>query len=240
MKFEQFYSSSKGNLYQVTTNNGKRLLIECGVPWRLLQKALDYNLGGIEGVLCSHEHNDHSKAIKDILKAGINIYASLGTIDSLGISGHRKVNVLESTRTFSSSATLRMDFQVYAFNLNHDSAEPLGFVIKCDNEYLLYACDTAFIKQRFKIPFNIIAIECSYDKEILQERLDTGKINEELAKRLLNCHMEKQTAIKYLKEFCDLSRCSEIHLLHMSENTTDKEKTRQEIEDKFFVKTIIK
>lgn len=56
MRFESFYSSSTGNLYCVTAANGKRLLIECGVTWRKLIKALSYDLTNIEACLISHEH----------------------------------------------------------------------------------------------------------------------------------------------------------------------------------------
>ncbi|MDO8302666.1 MAG: hypothetical protein Q7T18_05445, partial [Sedimentisphaerales bacterium] len=84
-----------------------------------------------------------------------------------------------------------------------------------------------------------IALECSYDKDLHQERVDTGTINESLAKRLLTSHMEKQNTIKYLAEFCDLVKCREIHLLHCSADNIDKEQARKEIEERFFIKTVI-
>jgi len=56
MKFIQHYSGSSGNLYEVVSNNGKRLLIEAGVVWAKVQKALRYDLKSISGCLLSHEH----------------------------------------------------------------------------------------------------------------------------------------------------------------------------------------
>jgi hypothetical protein len=58
-----------------------------------------------------------------------------------------------------------------------------------------------------------------------------------LAKRLLTSHMEKQNAMNYLQEFCDLSKCRQIHLLHCSGDNMDKEKVRIEFEKKFFIET---
>ncbi len=235
MRFEQLYSSSDGNLYTLTAGNGKRLLLECGVPWRKLQKALDYNLRDIEGCLITHEHQDHSKAVKEVMNAGINVFASAGTFEALGIKEGRRAEVIENKMMVEMNW-----FGFYVITLNHDASEPLGFIIKCDypGEYLLFAPDTSFIKQRFDLQFNIIAIECSYDIHILQDRVDRKDINETLAKRLLESHMEKQVTMKYLAEFCDLSKCREIHLLHMSRDNIDKEQTVKEFEERFFIKTI--
>ena len=198
------------------------------------QAALNYDLTNIVGALCSHEHADHSKAIRDVMKAGIDVYASEGTLSFLGWNLHRRAKTVEVSSPFRIS-----EFEVMPFLINHDAAEPLGFVIRCDDEYLLFATDTSHIKQRFNIKFNIIAIECSYNKEYLAKRVKEKTINEELAKRLLSSHMEEKEAMRYLAEFCDLSKCSEIHLLHMSADNINKDRIKTEFEKRFCIKTRI-
>ena len=42
MKLICHASSSTRNLYCITAANGQRLLVECGVTWAKLQKALNY------------------------------------------------------------------------------------------------------------------------------------------------------------------------------------------------------
>lgn len=218
-------------MYMVTANSGKRLMVECGVTWAKLQKALGYDFNGIVGCLVTHEHQDHSKAIKDVRQSGIEVYASVGTFEAVGITG-RRVNAV------SDKTLLRLgDFQIYCFDVNHDAAEPLGFIIRADNEFLLFATDTSYITQQFKYPFSIIAIECSYDKDILQHRVDTKDIKESLAERLLTSHMEKSNTMRYLAEFCDLSKCRELHLLHMSGDNLDKTRTKKDFENRFFIET---
>jgi len=234
MKLQQHYSSSSGSLYTVTARSGRRLLLECGVTWPKLQKALDYDLASIDGCLLSHEHKDHSKAVRDVLRAGISVTTGHGTFDALGLDVERNVGVVgNQARAWVG------EFDVYAFEVNHDAAEPLGFVIMADSEYLLFATDTSHIRQRFLIPCDIIAIECSYDQDVLKERVDADDINETLAKRLLTSHMSKQNAIHYIADFCNRSKCREIHLIHMSRDNIDAEKARQEVEDRFFIETII-
>ena len=234
MDFNQLYSGSSGNLYTVTANNGKRLLIECGVTWSKLQRALKYDLNGIEACFLTHEHEDHSKAVKNVLKAGIDVYCSHGTVDALGLDNERRIGVVADKTLVKLE-----DFQVYCFDTNHDAAEPLGFIVRADNEFLLFAIDTSHITQQFKYQFNIIAIECSFEAEILHSRVESGAIPESCAKRLLESHMEKQTTIDYIDKFCDLSKCREIDLLHMSSDNINSEKTRVEFEKRYFRETKI-
>lgn len=237
MQFKQHYSSSSGNLYEVIASNGQRLLLEMGVPWKKLQKALNFDLKDIQACFLTHEHKDHSKAVKDVISAGINVYASAGTFTSLGLYDERR------TKFIRNKDLIRLkDFQVFAFSLNHDCIEPLGYIIRAieENEYLFFAPDTGFITQQFSYKFNIIAIECSYDSNILQARVDTNDINETLAKRLLTSHLEKSETMRYIEQFCDLSHCREIHLLHLSRDNIDKVQAQKEFEEKFMIKTVVK
>lgn len=236
MKFKQFYSSSKGSLYTLTSDNGSRLLIDPGVTWKKLQTALNYDLSNIVGALCSHGgHRDHSMAIRGVTEAGIDVYANEHTFQHHDLVGHRRAKVV------ADKSFVRLEaFHIRCFELHHD-VPTLGFVIKetATNEYLLFAIDSSHITQRFKVPFHIIALECSFDKDILTERVETNDINETLAKRLLSSHMEKSNTLRYLTEFCDLSKCREIHLLHMSADNIDREKTRKEFEEKLFIDVVI-
>ncbi len=219
----------------VTTSSGIRLMIECGVRWAKLQKALKYNLRGFVGCLVSHEHKDHSRAVRDVMQAGIDVYASAGTLGALNYANERRAKVLLP----DAGVTLGDSIRVFPFVTNHDAIEPFGFVIKADDEYLLFATDTSHIRQRFLIPFSIIAIACSYDKDILQRQVDAGSINESVAKRLLTSHMEKRVAMRYLDTFCELSKCREIHLLHMSGDDINKAQTKKDFEEKFFIEVEI-
>jgi len=234
MKFQSFYSSSMGNMYVVTAANGQRLLIECGVTWAKLQKALNYKLGNIAGCLLTHEHKDHSKAVENVLDAGIDVYASACTFEALGVL-HRKAHVIEELK----GIIIADEFRVFPFEVNHDAAQPFGYIIQADGESLLFVTDTRSIKPKFSIAFDIIAICCSYDVAVLRQRETAGTIDHTLAKRLLTSHMEQETTKTYLRDYCCLDKCTEIHLLHCSRDNLDAEKIRAEIESEFFTRTVI-
>lgn len=242
MRFEQKYSNSAGNLYVVTASNGKRLLLECGVPWKKVQKALGYDLSGIAACLLTHCHGDHAKSVKDVMRAGIDVYMSEGTHTALGLTKVRRAIVCKHFTPFH----IGKDFGVYPFNVNHDAPETFGFLISAEakhtmfgGETMLFAPDTSHINQRFKTAFSIIAIECSFDKDILTRRVEDGSCDETLAKRLLTSHMEKSVTMRYLAEFCDLSKCRQLHLLHLSQDNIDRETVRAEFQEKFQIETFI-
>lgn len=235
MKFQQHYSSSKGNLYTVTANNGKRLMVECGVRWKDIQQALRYDIKSVEACLLTHEHKDHSKSVLDVMQAGIDVYASNGTFAAVG------GDLMHRAKIIGDETLVKFNgFQVFSFAVQHDAAEPLGFIVLCDGERLLFATDTYNIQQRFDLPFNVIALECSYNVNVLQGYVDSGEMNEMLAKRLLKSHFEQSACRHYIKHCCDLSRCREIHLLHLSRGNIDKHNVLERFRGEFLQEIIVK
>lgn len=233
MRFTQFYSGSSANLY-VVTGSEARLIIDPGVSWKRIQAALKYDLRGIHGCLMTHEHGDHSSGLKSVIQAGITSYSSPLSFAAAGVPVGRRVRPVEPGITFRVPG-----FTVYPFRTWHDAKEPLGFVIVEDatGERLLFATDTSHLTQRFSFPFDIVALEVSYDQNVLRARVETEDIDEALAKRLLGSHMERQTAMRYLRQYVDLSRCRQLHLLHLSRDNIDAGRVRQEFENELFIET---
>lgn len=54
-----------------------------------IQQALNFKTTDIDGVLVSHEHGDHAKACKDLIKAGVDLYMTKGTKEALNLDSHR-------------------------------------------------------------------------------------------------------------------------------------------------------
>ena len=241
MNFKQYYSSSTGNLYVLTLSSGKQIIIDPGVPFAKIQKALKFKFDNVICALCSHEHKDHSKAVPELLKAGVPVYASEETLDALGYADHRNANFIVPGFSLYFG-----DYSIAAFTVEHDSAHPVGFVVREDKEvskyhikhdYFLFACDSSVIKTFFRHGFKIIALECSYDKDILEKNVEEGKVNESLAKRLLDSHMEVNTLLRYLRT-CNLIHCKELHLLHCSALNLDIKKIQKKIKEDFFLAVV--
>lgn len=208
MRFEAMASSSHGNAYMVSDKE-TRVLLECGISHKKLQKLSGFQLTEFAGCLVSHEHKDHAKSVADLIKDGMTVYMSEGTAEALEEDA---VTLIEAMEQFNIGSLDILPFATF-----HDAAEPLGFLIKSrvDGDVLAFATDT--VNLRYKFPgLNILAIEANYDKAIL-ERCE--KLPDKVRHRITNAHMEIDILCDYLRSL-DLSQCREIHLLHLSDATS--------------------
>ena len=208
MRFESLASSSSGNAYSVSDDD-TRILLECGVSLKKLQKLSGFSLSEFKACIVTHEHKDHAKSVAELISRGMEIYMSQGTAEALETDA---VNLIEHMQQFNVGS-----LDIVPFTTFHDAREPLGFLIKSrvDGDVLAFATDT--VNLRYKFPgLNILAIEANYDKNIL-ERCE--RMPEKVRYRITNSHMEIDTLCDYLRSL-DLSKCREIHLLHLSDATS--------------------
>ena len=160
MKFESLASSSHGNAY-IVSDSDTRILLECGISHKQLQKLSGFSLSEFKACLVSHEHKDHAKSVEELINCGIEVYTSYGTARALDTE---LVTLIENMEQFNVGS-----FDIVPFTTFHDAAEPLGFLIKSkvDGDVLVFATDT--VNLRYKFPgLNILAIEANYDKQILE------------------------------------------------------------------------
>ena len=60
IKLKVLGSGSSGNCY-ILENENEALIIEAGLPFMEVKKALNFNVMKIVGMISSHEHGDHYK-----------------------------------------------------------------------------------------------------------------------------------------------------------------------------------
>jgi phosphoribosyl 1,2-cyclic phosphodiesterase len=224
MDIKVLASSSRGNCYLIS-DGSTPLLLECGQRVSEIRQGLGFGLTDVSACLLSHEHQDHSKAIKDVLRAGVYVYTSPGTIEALGLEHHR-LRPVRAKDTFHIGT-----WTVRAFETQHDAQEPLGFLLhsRASNERLLYATDTYYIRYRFP-GLTHIMVECNYAKDILYRNVESGSVPGVLKNRLLTSHFSLENVKEFLKAN-DLSRVQEIWLLHLSDGNSDAERFKREIQE---------
>ena len=205
MKFTSLASSSAGNAY-IVNDQKTRILLECGLSHKKLQKLSGFSLSEFHACLVSHEHKDHAKSAVELMSRGMEVFMSHGTAEALDALFASEIEAKEQFRV----GTL----DIVPFTTFHDAAEPLGFLIRSreDGELLAFATDTVNLRYRFP-GVNILAIEANYDKDILSK---SEKLPEKTRYRIANTHMEIDTLCDYLQGL-DLSACREIYLLHLSD-----------------------
>lgn len=216
-------SGSNGNCYRI--DDGRTpLLLECGIPYKEIQKKLNFRISEIAACLISHEHQDHSKAVKDLMKAGIDCYMSQGTAEALGVSGHR-LHIIKTRQQFQLGS-----WTVLPFETQHDAAEPFGFLLANQaGDKLLYATDTYYIRYKFR-GLTHIMVECNYAADILKTNVKAGLVEPALKSRILKSHFSLENVKNFLKAN-DLSKIQEIWLLHLSDGNSDAERFKREIQE---------
>lgn len=224
MQLKILASSSKGNCY-ILTNASETLIIECGVKIDDIKKALNFSYKNVAGCLVTHEHADHSKCIKDLMNAGVNIYTSRGTMEALELGlDHHRLNTLKAGEIAAVG-----NFKILPFKVQHDAAEPLGFVINHpETGNVVFITDSLYVENTFKNIHNII-IEANFSQEIIDDRLRQGSSPDFLRNRVFKSHMSLATCKATLKAN-DLSKVHNIVLIHLSDGNSNAAQFKQEVE----------
>ncbi len=219
-------SSSAGNCAWISDGETP-LLLDCGIPIKKIKEGLKFKLHEVAACMVTHEHGDHAKAVHDLMSAGIDIYASRGTAWPLiGESSCPRMKFLQDKECIQVGT-----WRAMAFKVEHDSAEPLGFLLQSGSEKVLFVADTAFLRYKFDGLTHII-IECNYDTESLKRNLAAGTIDKGRYDRVIETHFGLETLVAFLAAN-DLSGAKEIFLCHLSDGNSNEYLMRSTIEKQF-------
>lgn len=224
-------SSSSGNCYVFRASDGV-LVVECGIDIRELKKALSWRVNNVVGCLVSHRHKDHSKYLRQITECGIKVLALEDVLLDYDSSTRIFCKTIEPMHGYKVGG-----FKVFTLPVDHD-VPCVGFVIEhAEMGKLLFVTDTMMLRYRIK-GLNYVMLEANYSDEILQENIDNGVMPPSMRARLMQSHMELQTARDILKT-TDLSDVNKIVLLHLSERNSDAGIFKSYIEQEIGKPTLI-
>lgn len=222
MKLKIIGTGSKGNAY-VLENEHEALLIEAGVNIKEIKQALDFDYSKVVGCIVTHEHLDHCKSANDLMRLGIDVYT--------GAKTHQKINgdVIHRAMPIASRETIKLgNFRIMAFDVKHDAAQPLGFLIEHpDCGKVLFLTDTYYCKYTFPGLNNII-IEANYSKEIIDKKYGPDSDKEFLRNRILKSHFSLANCKDMLKAN-DLRQVNNIVLIHLSDSNSDEKQFQKEV-----------
>lgn len=222
MKIEVIASGSSGNCYKVN-NKDTALLIECGIPYLKIQEKLNYKLSNIDACLISHEHKDHSRDYKKLIKFGTQVFMTEGTKAALDPCDYR-INILEKEEFYKK---LKIgSFLIKPFKTIHDAREPVGFLIKdtVSGERLVFITDSKYCKYKFSVDYMLL--EVNYTARAIN---NNTSLNPKLRKRIKETHMSLETAIDFLSK-CDLKKLKMIYLIHLSDSNSEEANIKESIQ----------
>lgn len=235
LTFISFGSGSCGNCYYLGTASDA-ILIDAGISIRRLKKnMMEYGIkkGNIRAMLITHDHSDHIKAaglLSD--EYGLPVYTTSLIHEGMNrnIMMNRKVAsdrqvCIEKDTTFQIA-----DFEITAFYIPHDSAENVGYSIKCGETRFTIMTDVGAVTPNISKYIglsNYIVLEANYDLDMLR----TGRYPETLKDRITSGtgHLSNmQTAQALVENIHPALR--HVWLCHLSEENNHPELARKTVE----------
>lgn len=232
MQIDVLASSSLGNSYLVSDGETS-ILLDAGIPYKELQAKSDFKVNEVAACLVTHCHLDHSRAVKDLLKSAIDVYALFETLAMLGFTIHHRAHSVEPLKTYTINT-----FEIMPVTMHHD-CPCVGYMVYSEvtNERLFFATDT------YKITVNpqgvdYLILEINYQKEIVNRLVNDGVMESSIRARLLFSHFELSKALNWLKRI-DKSRLKRIYVAHLSNGHSDAEQIKKAVIVETGVPTVI-
>lgn len=215
MKITCLASGSSGNAYLVEAGLS-RILFEAGLSIdRLRSKGVTTN--SFDLLCITHEHGDHAKYARDYQRRGVRVACSRGTADALDLGLYLDVPKHQPYSHFSAV--------IGSFPIIHDAAEPIGFIVDCRSERLVFVTDTASIPVKIE-GITHLMIECNYS----WKNLDAHKsISPSHRARVMGSHLDIDSVLEFLAKN-DVSRLQEIYLMHLSDDHSDEAEFKRAIQ----------
>lgn len=223
MRLNVLGSDSNGNCY-VLQNDKEALIIEAGVRFSEVKKALKWQLSKVVGAVITHEHNDHAKYVRDFVSNGITVLALPSVFKAKGIDSLSFRKEIEPMHGYIVGG-----FKVFAMPVCHD-VPCVGFIIEHeDMGRMLFVTDTMMLE--YRVPgLNHILLEANYAEDILDAKIEAGSVPLSMKPRLIHSHMEIETT-KGILRANDLSGVNEIVLIHLSKGNSDERRFVREVQE---------
>ncbi len=168
MRLTLLSSGSKGNATLIQTDT-HTVLLDCGLSRRALSlrlQTLGLHLEDLDAIILSHEHDDHTKGLAQVLKHHpCPLYSHALTLQALAplvIPQPHPVHPGEVVHLGS--------LEILPFQVSHDAVAPLGFKLSEAGRSVVHLTDSGFIPQTAHAPLanaEVYVLESNYDPALL-------------------------------------------------------------------------
>lgn len=153
MNLKVLKSGSSGNCYILTSDSGKHLILDAGIPIAEIKKGLDFDIENTVACICTHVHKDHSLSVNKLKTMGIPVWQPY-------LSDKVRMR------------TTLGEFEIECFDVYHNGTPNRAFLIEVDGTKMLYATDFEFIPYDLSNQnINVMLIEMNYQQKIM-DKLD--------------------------------------------------------------------
>lgn len=172
IRFSLLGSGSAGNATIVVTPTCK-ILIDNGLSYKQLALRMDRvgeTLEGLQGIFITHEHTDHVNGAGILARRmQVPVFMTEGTYARLP----KSVGLIPKVECFESGDRIDLGgLSVTSFQITHDAADPVSFVVRSGGCQLGLATDlgiaTELVRQRLQ-GSNALILESNYCPDMLRE-----------------------------------------------------------------------
>jgi phosphoribosyl 1,2-cyclic phosphodiesterase len=224
-------SGSKGNSIYFGSKEAK-ILIDAGISFAQLKLRLsqiNVNIEEVEAILVTHEHTDHIAGLK-VLSEKLNIPIFANSDTAKGI--YNSLNFLPKFKVFTTSEEFEFkDLKILPFSIQHDTLDPVGFIIKTDDLKFGFCTDLGFVTtQVLKMleNCNYLYIEANHHVPMVHSSNRSFVYKQRVLSR--QGHLSNNDCIKLLEKILH-PNLKHIHFAHISEECNFKELIKDLIED---------
>lgn len=145
LKFCSIASGSKGNCYLIKTEE-TTVLLDVGISGKKIFSGMELASSqpeDVDAVLISHEHSDHSKSVRIVMKKALNatLFSTIGTWEKIKeLAPAERQVIVESGKNFKVG-----DIEITPFDVHHDVDEAVGYTFKSAGRQLSVVTDTGHI-----------------------------------------------------------------------------------------------
>lgn len=218
MRLCNFASGSKGNCTYIETSKSK-ILVDLGVNLSYVESCLkEMGLSGkdIDGIVLSHEHNDHIKGLQYFVrkyKTPVYVHNSLYEYFYFQVK-----DVAENLHTFADIFEIN-DLKIIPIDLPHDSIHCNGFKFVEKNAIASIITDcgnmTSTVYNSIK-GSALVYLESNYDEEMLYACKYPTWLKKRIASK--TGHLSNEDCAKVIEQLA-LNGTRQIVLAHISENS---------------------
>jgi phosphoribosyl 1,2-cyclic phosphodiesterase len=227
-------SGSSANAFLVECVTGM-LLVDAGLPAVRLQEWIARHTvfgAPLLGILLTHEHGDHVLGAGPLARrTGTPLIATPGTLAQLSIAARTPHRPLQPGSTVTIGA-----FEVSAFPIPHDAAQPVGFHIGIGRWRIGIATDLGHCTPEVHAAMrhtHLTVIEANHDRA----RLQAGTYPALLKRRIAGetGHLANEQTAAFLQEMAAEDQDRWVWLAHLSEENNHPSIALKAIERQFLL-----
>lgn len=213
-------SGSTGNCTFVEINKHK-ILIDAGKNKKYIQSSLakiGISLSEIEYIFLTHSHDDHTSALKTLLKeCNLKLVLTSGMLEELSLKEY-----VDKMLIYNDNPVID-GIDIESYKMSHDVKDVRSFILNENNKRFALITDTGYFNLKYLKYFNnldVYYMESNHDIEMLLH----GPYPDWLQKRVLSDegHLSNKYAGIYLSKMIG-NNTKHIGLLHLSEKNNNEE-----------------